>query len=151
VPQLYSNQPVFSDNVLDLYDAVQSQGGFRFEHAYFSDGRPIGGTVTGYISNLPGPNNSTPGQKRATVIISPIKTYGNVNSWTVKNAPIAYAITAIGELTHLAGQNGTYSDRMLAQAASVVSNIGGLPDNEDVFANSHYYHFDVINNVCYPK
>jgi hypothetical protein len=46
VAELYPNNPVISDNVLDLYDAVKSQGGFRFEQAIVR-GKPAGGTVEG--------------------------------------------------------------------------------------------------------
>lgn len=148
--RLYPSQPFISDNVLDLYDLVKGQGGFRFEQAVVG-GKPAGGTVSGYIANLPGPNNSTPGQKKASVTISPVPTYGRGDHTSVNDAMISYAMTAIGELTHLAGQNGWYGDRMLAQAASNVSKKAGLPDTEDVNQNSEYYHHKVLRKVCIPK
>jgi hypothetical protein len=64
---------------------------------------------------------------------------------------INYALVAIGELTHLAGQNGRHSDRMLALAASKVSGIAGLPETEATDPNGTYYHQKVLKTVCYPS
>jgi len=84
-PDNSRTSPFISDNVLDLYDSVKGQGGFRFEQAIVN-GKPAGGTVDGYIVNLAGPNNSTKGQQMASVTISPVPTYGRTDNSSFNDA-----------------------------------------------------------------
>ena len=145
----FRHQPLFSDDALTLFDTINGQGGFKFEQAIAGD-KPVLGRASGYIDNLPGPNNTTPGQRMATVTITPLPREGPSTPWRENNARIYYGLVALGEITHHAGSYN-YSDRMLALAASAVSGIPGLPLNEDADENSNYYHHKVLNIICDPR
>jgi RHS repeat-associated protein len=109
-----TGQNAYSVDALDLFDAINAQGGYVLEQAVVN-GQNVAGTVRGALANRISP---------ATVVISPQTSAGapfNVNA--VQNS---YTGTALHETIHLANSQGIYSDSQLATAAF---NLGGLSDD----------------------
>ncbi|HXU36727.1 MAG TPA: hypothetical protein VN937_10215 [Blastocatellia bacterium] len=104
----------YSVDPLDLFDAINAQGGYVLEQAVVN-GENVSGTVHGGLANRLSP---------ATVVISPQTSAGSpFNENAVQNA---YTRVALHETIHLANSQGIYSDSQLATAAF---NLGGLSDD----------------------
>ena len=102
--------------------------------------------------------NNTYAAGTATVELSTRFMYGNSAS-TIAMWQANYVSTAIHEMLHLAGRYSGYSDTQLATAASKLPGAAaGLPappknnrDMKGIFANSDYYHNELMKHCGPPK
>ena len=102
--------------------------------------------------------NNTYAAGTATVELSTRFIYGNSAS-TIAMWQANYVSTAIHEMLHLAGKYSGYSDTQLATTASKLPGAAaGLPappknnrDMKGIFANSDYYHNELMKHCGPPK
>ncbi len=122
-----TGRPAYSDNALNLYDAISGPGGGGYTLSngpLLVAGEPAGGTVDGTLGNLGNPNATKP-----TVIISP-QQYGNPAF--IESAQAPYTEIALHETIHLAAGQGLYFDRQLADAAFKLLNATGSLSEKEI-------------------
>jgi hypothetical protein len=97
--------PVVSTNLLDIFDAVQRQGGFHRLQ--------VGTHKNPSYSHV---NGTIPG-KNATVYLAPLKLYPDMTAGDIAQGALGLdSLGAFHELTHLAGSK-EYDDIQLSRAA----------------------------------
>ena len=137
----------------DGLDLLKKISAFTLVDFLKIDGWPVGGTVSGSVMG-----NNTYAAGTATVKLSTRFMYGNSAS-TIAMWQADYVSTAIHEMLHLAGRYSGYSDTQLATAASKLPGAdAGLPappknnrDMNGIFANSDYYHNELMKHCGPPK
>jgi RHS repeat-associated protein len=117
-----TGKAAYSDNILELYDTIDSMGGYSFEPPNVPGYPNAGGTVEGSIE-----------RGNARVIIAPIPEDDSFTEHGKLLNQYFYVYTALHETLHLAAGHGRYSDRELAQAAF---NLGGLSQEDIDYFNS---------------
>jgi hypothetical protein len=129
-----TSDTLVSPTIMGVYDKLNKSGTVRFVEGGL-------GKYGGLFTPPAGPIRI--GGVRA---ILPGATTEHVELLT-KNTAIYYSQVALGETLHAAGRS--FDDRVLAEAASKITGIKGLPDDPtDRDANSKYFHHKVLGVKC---
>ena len=153
------NKPITTD-MLDLFKRVRKQNGFAFATSYTTG--PAGTSVMGY--------NGVSGSVMSGDAQVLLSSWALTNFESFKRTRQFFLYTALGELTHIAGERtyrgyyGSigYGDEGLARATSIVATrmsdllaakgitVGPAPDPSNNEANSRYYH-SAMELICRRK
>lgn len=135
-----------SDYINDLFNTIsgQGQGGVAFRAADPRDA-DAAGTVSGSIKD-----------GNATIILTPQPSGGlsarSLTPYGLRSTIYDYLIAAIHESIHLAGLNGRYTDRQLAEAAHDLNPKSYLPENrKNLEANSTAWNSELQKHCPGPK
>ncbi|HXT64127.1 MAG TPA: hypothetical protein VN696_13900 [Pyrinomonadaceae bacterium] len=135
-----TQNPFVADYAVDLFDQINQEGGVRLQVVDPND-PDIGGTVSGTIWKE-SKGKWVPGGATITITPQPYDPQGwtsakNLTPEGRRSYIYGYVIAALHETIHLAGLNGRYRDRQLAEAAHELDSNAFLPNNpNDRNANS---------------